>query len=1402
MHDLVVQSIPRAFSGARVEKNMPEGMSFAQILEEFGIPESRYRATFCSIDGQEVPAEWYHKVKPKPGHNIVVRALPAEGAIQPFNKGTLRVVATLAFQAIGFVVQNEFGAIPGMVVSIGGILLVNALIPPPDLTLEDIFSLSGAQNRMAPNAPVPVVYGTHRVFPPLIARPFTHVTGDDQFLNLLFLIGYGPMKIDQLKIGEQDISNLEGVTAQVRAGFPVDTHFEDGFANVVLESKPNKVLLFNVWNEFTTDADADEISLDISFKNGLFAETGSLFGNQTVEINVQYRPTGATQDDWIVVNRFTDEEFYAAVQDLGADATTIRASIFTNLASLETLTDTMITDIQAHGVGDRKVPLGQIAILNRAWQHIGVLAGVLNTDDGGQTTTRDNLVANAATMVTLVDGFTETAGLLGVFEDDFFEINVESLLLIRTVRILRNVDSGRDINMLAISPDFQGMYQSQFYFDSIFGTPPNPIFRFTDRRGILIRKGVQWPVVRGRYDVRLRRVSPDLDEDSRSQDEATWTSVRAIRNTTPVPLDAELATIALRIRATDQLQGSLDSFNCVAAHAIPVWNGSSWDDPVLTDAHLVNSATPAWIYADMLKGKGARFPVLDSRLDLTKLEEWETETLANGREFNAVLTRGGTLFENLKNVAAVGRARFHMRDGKYAVGLDLDQTGSAVQMFTPRNSFDFKVEKPFRAVPNELRVHFLNEEVGWQEDEVSVYNEGFNIDNAVTYDTLELIGVTSKAQAWKDGKYYLNNMRLRPEIYSFKTDVEHLVCELGDMILVRNDVTLWGLAAARIKAINVSGPNTISLDLDEEINYGADSHQIRIRQEASGTISFLDIPIDEASETSNVVTLTTPITTSGSNIDIGDLLAVGVVNIETVELVVKEIRHRVNFQAELICVDHSPGVHFLEDIPEFDPSITLPHPQVDLKPSIPIIDSILTNEAVLERDTDGSLVSRIVVLIVPSPVGMNEVAPQTLQGQFRPSIPQGALAPHIDPSWVDVALTEFSSRVISFAPVTDRETYDIRVRTLSRLGIESDWVLVPNITIIGKTSPPPDPSGMLINTPYMTWEYSDPPLDLAGFRVRVADGSAATWETATPLHAGLISDTTFNTNFAGFQTKKFFVKAVDTSGNESTGYAFAIVNLGDIEPDNIIETHDYKDLVWPGTITNAFINGSNNLETDGEATLFWVGSPTALFWNADQTADFWATTAWLNAVYKFSKTIDASNGPARLSFDLTVEASRWALYYRTNAMKILWPTPLSLEFWPALTDSFWFSIQGWLPWPGSIFAEFGLYEFKLEFDGGTTFGLVSKLTLLIDVEDVEEVVEDVAIGASPTRLPISKDFRAIRAITMDLQDTGTGIAIRVKDKGIKVPVSSDFLTSGPEIEVLDDAGVAVAGVVDARMKGY
>lgn len=95
--------------------------------------------------------------------------------------------------------------------------------------------------------------------------------------------------------------------------------------------------------------------------------------------------------------------------------------------------------------------------------------------------------------------------------------------------------------------------------------------------------------------------------------------------------------------------------------------------------------------------------------------------------------------------------------------------------------------------------------------------------------------------------------------------------------------------------------------------------------------------------------------------------------------------------------------------------------------------------------------------------------------------------------------------------------------------------------------------------------------------------------------------------------------------------------------------------------------------------------------------------------------------------------------------------------------------------------------------GGTIQGAVSAFTILLDVPDIIEQLNDVVLSAAGTRLPITKQYRAIAWVKLTLQDDGGGaVNALLLDKGI----------NGPLVQGITGGRVGTAATIDAEIGGY
>jgi hypothetical protein len=810
------------------------------------------------------------------------------------------------------------------------------------------------------------------------------------------------------------------------------------------------------------------------------------------------------------------------------------------------------------------------------------------------------------------------------------------------------------------------------------------------------------------------------------------------------------------------LYGSVLSGTRIALHYDSVLGSGGWA--------LRRTSNPASHYREVLQGPGNARPVPDSRLDLPEFESWHSECAAGGRSHNRVVDFTTTIYQLLREIAACGRATPTMNDLKFAVVRDLAQTVPR-QIFTPRNSRNFRGT---RVMPDELhalKVSFIDPASNWQQVERIAYKDGYGpvdapgIIGASRFEALDLPGCTDPDLAWRFGRYHLAAAQLRPESYSIETDIENLACRRGDLVQVAHDVTEWGVAWGRVKFVtrNSSGLG-ISVTLDEAVPMAiaATPYAMRFRF-ADLTSAVVLVTTPPGPGLTNTLTFPTPMVPPLPQP--GDLALLGVVGKESVPAIVSMIRPGADLSAVLTLVDAAPAVLVADQlpIPPWDPQMTLPIP-TEQQPPTPIIEAVISDESVLIRALDGSLRSAIVVTL--HYLATSNVQADYLEARIKRS---GSTSPFDILPQLPAGTTR-----VTFGDVEDGLTYDIRLRTVNRRGPASPSAEVLNYRVIGKTSPPPAPinvrvTGVELNR--LEWDYPYPPPDLDGFLVRGLPGSSVSWEAGVELHVGVVSASPFILPPL-FGTWTVMVAAVDTSGNESDA-ASTTVQFADVRIHNLVESYDYKAAGFPGTIHNGSVVGGN-LEADGVPTVFW-GPDTARFWLTNPLALFWQGS-YLQMEYDFSFTPASGSAGARLLFEVTMVAESWTMEYEP-------------------------SVGVWLPFPGSLEnITASAYNFRIITAASATQAVLSTLKAVVDADDVTEDQSNIAIAATTgTRLTLQQTYRAITSVTATVRASGSETAISVV---VVDHQNTAGAGNGPLLRCYDAAGAVVAGHVNVTVKGY
>lgn len=546
--------------------------------------------------------------------------------------------------------------------------------------------------------------------------------------------------------------------------------------------------------------------------------------------------------------------------------------------------------------------------------------------------------------------------------------------------------------------------------------------RIFDNRNDPVRHGVRWRTPeRAQYEVAVRRVTEDSEEDT-TFNEVYWFLLRTITDTPPVAYDLPLATTALSIRASDQLHGSVEELNAIVSCEVLDWNGSAW----------VKRATsnPASLFRHVLQAPGRLGgPAKNHEIDLGTLQRWHRFCEQNGYEYNAVRDYHASVWDTLSDIAAVGRASpIILENGRWSVTVD-DGRQMPVQVFTPRNSNNFRAKRHFEAVPHGLRIRFANRNRGWMYEERLVFRDNYNESNATTYATIDAPGITDPDHVYKFGRFHLAQLLLRREQWQFDVDFEGLVCRRGSRVLIAHDVLVVGEASGRIKARTTNGSGMVTeVTLDTELDTapGVD-YGLSIR--LPGNVG-LTVPISSVTNENGdaVITFTTPAT---GDIHVGALATFGTSGEETLDGLVTSIQPGPDASATLSVLPwSSPGVYNAETgpIPPYDPGFG----DVGARLAMTILN-VRSDEST--RETEGGvLVPR--VLVEFSPVGS--------QGTFGLASAECQIRPAGEGAYGPATIVRRGPGSITIGGVEQNVAYDIRLRWNPIFGDGGPWAEVLN----------------------------------------------------------------------------------------------------------------------------------------------------------------------------------------------------------------------------------------------------------------------------------------------------------------------------------------------------------------------
>lgn len=240
----------------------------------------------------------------------------------------------------GGIVAGAYGAFAGAAaataISVGGSMLVNAVIPSPYSSLTSSYSASSLEssptyslnaqgNQAKLGGVIPVLYGRHIIYPDFAAKPYTEYNENEQYLHQLHVLTQGYCEVEQIRIDDTLISSFAEVEYEiVQPNQPV-TLFNP---NVVMaaEIAGQELLKDTYVGGFIVnpeDTQIDKIGIDVVMSAGLYyANDSGGLSSKTIQWKAEARlvdDEGNALGDWIVLG----SESHTAAQN-----TPIRLTFF------------------------------------------------------------------------------------------------------------------------------------------------------------------------------------------------------------------------------------------------------------------------------------------------------------------------------------------------------------------------------------------------------------------------------------------------------------------------------------------------------------------------------------------------------------------------------------------------------------------------------------------------------------------------------------------------------------------------------------------------------------------------------------------------------------------------------------------------------------------------------------------------------------------------------------------------------------------------------------------------------------------------------------------------------------------------------------------------------------------
>lgn len=1010
---------------------------------------------------------------------LTITAIPKG---QGNGKDNLRIGLTIAVMVIATIVSNGVagtaagkigGALAGAAVSVGGVLAINALLPIKTPAMAAAISqmdtptyqVTGGQNQAAPWGTVPTVLGKMRVAPFLGAQSYyqNNYEGTRRDLVNLYIWGYGAM------VPLWDIN-------------PQDDRYSLRIGN-------NRVKDYDSITSLTRIAAPGDNDFTI-YKGTVISQHYGielLSGNEIINTTADF--SGYEKDIDIEI----DVSFPGGLFDIDPKGSTVSKMVIFGVKYKRSEETTWTTIDHPWGIPQQRIFVANSSDFN-GWKSLDI----------------------------------DESGIISVAEKDptnLYHFRAKGTPADYRPQAWKDAGYFNFLYLDKILPQTPPFYPWLGQTYAVIGAGELPsrrsIFSNATKQQLNYTIEIK-SLPPGKYDIAITRVT-DQHDFSRSRLEA----IRVRTQTPPLNFPYSLTTTELRAKASEQVNGVINTLTGVIQTVAPVYKNGMWQE--LREP----TSNPASLILEVLTGDCNPMRISTDLIDMDNFAEFYIHCDENGFEYNRYHSDKMDLKSVISDIAAAGRGFVGQPDGKYYIYIDKIKT--ATQLFNSDNIIkdSFSSKKLLAKLPHALRCTFINEFNDYKSDERIVYFDGYSDANATLFESMDFPYITHPDLIYRFAREYMKAVSLRSEEHTFRVSYDILLSKRRDRVHLASDVLQVGLNYGSIRSVNAD-----SISLYEPVIFEADKeYVIDVRIKDSDEAEYKTVTLDVLNPTSESKTITLNCDTSA--LTAGDLYTFSEKGKAFEECIITNIIIGEDLTATVTCVPYAKEIYSdpADPIPPHTPIITPEQADPFSQPPAPHFVSLTESIA-----KEGGIVMPL--LIVNWSI---EAYPLQVYYELDVKTPYAS-------TWQ--SLGEIKDTSYSFKGY-EYGRYTFRIRAVNDNFVASNWVEISEL-LHGLSLPLADVAGVTSRLQadfrqILTWDYIDDFRDVV-YEVRRGD----VWEKSEII---AVTDLNFiSLNFNG----QYWVKGkLRKESIYSVTPAGLLVESSDLLTQNVIASFE-ESPTWGG----------------------------------------------------------------------------------------------------------------------------------------------------------------------------------------------------------------------------------------------